>query len=510
MTSGSDTPSRPRKGQMPRRRPSLGVWKEYRNAQRRRLQARLEENQRTEASVAQLVAQAQADAEERANGGAMVPRGLAVGAAWSWRILTICAATLVGFYLLTKFSMVAISLAVALLLAVLLEPLSRWSRRSLRFPPAASAALSVIFLVSFVSGMLYLAGRSIVDGFEDLWDRVIEAKDQLFMWLHEGPLQLSQEDLNEFASKLGATAKNNSSALFGGVMEVTASATQLFAGMVLCLFAVFFFIKDGASIWRWVVRLVPWQARLPLHEAGIRAWVTLGAYARTQIIVAAIDAIGIALVAALLKVPLWVSIGIIVFLGSFIPIVGAIVSGAVAVAVALVDQGLFIALLMLIGVLAVQQIESNLLLPWLQGNAVSLHPLAVVVAVAAGSTVAGIVGALFAVPAVAVVNTIILYLTNHDRYPELADDVNRPGGPPGTLHEDIAQSYAHYLPAKILSAASGESEPEEDTSEPADQRADLRGQSVEDNPQVRSCWGVEEVDSVSPGEQSGEITREKE
>lgn len=531
MTPGSDKPAR-RSARARRRRLSPGVWTEYRKAQQRRLQARLEANRQAEASVAQLVADAQSAAEERAHHGTMVPRPLAVGAAWSWRILVIAAAGLAGFYLLAKFSMVAISLAVALLLAVLLEPLSRWTRRFLHFPPAACAATSVIFLVTFVTGLLYLAGRSIFDGFEDLWERVLEGKDQLFDWLHEGPLQLSETDLEEFAAKIGTTAKDNSSALFGGVMEVTASATQLFAGMILCLFAVFFFIKDGRDIWRWVVRLLPWEARLPIHEAGIRAWVTLGAYARTQMIVAAIDAIGIGLVAALLKVPLWIPIAIIVFLGSFIPIVGAIVSGAIAVVVALVVQGPFIALLMFIGVLAVQQIESNLLQPWLQGNAVSLHPLAVVVAVAAGSTLAGIVGALFAVPVVAVINTIILYLTNHDRYPELAEDVNRPGGPPGSLHEDIAQSYAHYLPAKIFSADAGG---DTDAASAAGSGGGRSGGgarsgrggrseggarsggaggagapgtgsgSVEDNPQVRGCWGLEDggesasEDPPSPG-----------
>lgn len=194
-------------------------------------------------------------------------------------------------------------------------------------------------------------------------------------------------------------------------------------------------------MWIWFVRCLPKQWRNQTNEAGIRGWVTLGSYIRTQLKVAGIDAIGIGIGAFALGVPAAIPIMVLVFFFSFIPIVGAFISGAVAVLLALVNNGLTSAIIMLVVVLAVQQIESNVLQPWLMSNAVSLHPVAVVLAVTAGSAVAGIVGAIFAVPLLALVNVTLMYLHGHDMFPELATDENRPGGPPGSLDEQIAASY---------------------------------------------------------------------
>jgi predicted PurR-regulated permease PerM len=190
------------------------------------------------------------------------------------------------------------------------------------------------------------------------------------------------------------------------------------AGLFIALFCLFFFLYQGEQIWSWLVRLFPRRAREKADSSGRRAWVTLTAYVRATVLVAAMDAIGIALGAAILGLPLVGAIGILVFVGAFIPVVGALVSGFVAVLVALVAKGPLVAVIMLAVVIGVQQLEAHVLQPFLMGRAVSVHPLAVILSIATGVVIAGIVGALIAVPTVAVLNTIVSHLAGNDVEPE--------------------------------------------------------------------------------------------
>ena len=187
-------------------------------------------------------------------------------------------------------------------------------------------------------------------------------------------------------------------------------------GAVLALFILLCTLADGGGIWRWVVRLFPRRARGDVDGAGRAGWATVVTYARTQLLVATIDAIGIGLGAFVLGVPLAIPIGVLVFLGAFVPFVGAIVTGTLAVFLALVYNGPWIALWMVVVVLGVQQLEGHVLQPLLMGSAVKVHPLAVVLVVAGGAMIAGIPGALFAVPLAAFVNVVAVYLsTRHTR-----------------------------------------------------------------------------------------------
>jgi putative heme transporter len=372
-----------------------------------------------------------------------VPRTLRVAAGWSWRVLVVAAAVALLSYLVATFQTIVVAVLIALLLAVLLEPAAVWLRRVLHFPRALAALTAILALVGLVAGLLVLAGRSIVEGFGALADRVGVALEDGIDWLANGPLGIDEAQIQGYIDQITEQVQTNSDRLVSGFVGVTSSVTSVITGAVLALFCLFFFLKEGRRIWHWFVRLAPVGVRDRINEAGIRGWMTIGGYTRTQILVAFVDAVGIAAGAAILQVPLALPIGILVFLFSFIPIVGAFISGAVAVVVALVDQGLVTALIMLAIVLAVQQIEGNVLQPWLQGNAVSLHPVAILLAVTAGTGIAGILGALFAVPVVATINTVVLYLYGHDKYPSLAHDMHRPGGPPGAVFESIANAYAH-------------------------------------------------------------------
>ena len=171
-----------------------------------------------------------------------------------------------------------------------------------------------------------------------------------------------------------------------------------------------FFLIGGAGIWHWVVNLFPRGARPRVNGAGNRAWATLTAFIRATMIVALVDGAGVGIGAAVLGVPLALPLGVLVFLGAFVPIVGALVSGIVAVLVALVAGGLVKAAIMLGIVILVQQVEAHGLQPFLLGRAVSVHPLAVILSIGAGVLLAGIIGALFAVPFAAVVNVVATYL----------------------------------------------------------------------------------------------------
>jgi predicted PurR-regulated permease PerM len=200
------------------------------------------------------------------------------------------------------------------------------------------------------------------------------------------------------------------------------------AGFFIILFSTYFFLADGERIWAWLVRLAPRAARQRVDDSGRVAWNSLTQFVRATVLVAAVDALGIMLVAVILDVPFVLAIGVLVFLGAFVPMIGATIAGTVAVLVALVDQGPIIALLMLGGVILVQQIEGHVLQPFLMGRFVSVHPLGVIVAIGCGVIAAGVVGALIAVPLAASLNAVIQHLAAYtplgsdDPEEELAED----------------------------------------------------------------------------------------
>ena len=352
-------------------------------------------------------------------------------AAWSWRFLLIAGASAALFWIIGFFQVIVVSVAVALLLTVLLAPVSRFLHHRVRFPRGLAAITSVLLLLAVVAGLVVIAGRSIARGFGDLYDQASQGVDEALDWLSTGPLQLSTDQLDDLVQQGRDQISSNADSLVSGALSVTTTVGHVAAGTLITLFCTFFFLLDGRTIWAWLVGLLPVPVRERVHQAGRRGIVTLSGYTRTQILVAFVDATGIGIGAAILGVPLALPLATLVFVGSFIPIVGAVATGAVAVLVALVSQGPVVALIMLGVVLLVQQIEGHVLQPFLMGHAVSLHPVAVLLVVAAGSLAAGIVGALFAVPIAAVLNTVVLYLHGHDKFPQLGTEDHVTLRPPG-------------------------------------------------------------------------------
>lgn len=348
-----------------------------------------------------------------------IPPTVQAAAAWSWRLLIIAICAGAAIWVLRPLSDLFVAVAAALLFTVLLAPLHGWLVRTLRFPRALAAVTSVLFLLGAAVGLIVLAGQQIVAGIASLSTQAQEGLEQMLDWLSTGPLNVDTGRLEGMLSDISTTIEQNIGTVVSGAMSVGSTVTAVAAGFVIALFCTIFFLYDGRTIWTWIVGLLPRAARDDVHQAGRRGLVTLAAYTRTQILVAAIDATGIAIGAAALQLPLVVPLGILVFIGSFIPFVGAILTGAIAVLVALVVKGWVWAIVMLGIVLLVQQIEGHLLQPFLMGHAVSMHPVAVLLTVSGGTMIAGIAGALFAVPIAAVVNTVVLYLSGHDKFPDL-------------------------------------------------------------------------------------------
>ena len=338
-----------------------------------------------------------------------IPLAVRVAAAWAWRLLVIGAGVYFTSQVLGRFSSLLIPVLLALLLAALLAPVVDGLVRVL-VPRVLAVVVVVLATLAVLVGLVTLVTTRVTAGASDLVTSVNGGIEQVQEWLSTGPLNLSNSQLTGYVDQLQAQLQSNVATIAGQVLTLTSAATSLVTGAFVVLFLLIFFLYDGEKIWEWCVRLLPHQAEAPFDGAVRRGWITLVSYVRATVVVAIVDAVGIGLGALLLGVPLAVPLAVIVFLGAFVPIVGALVSGAVAVLVALVTVGPTQALILLVVVLAVQQLESNVLQPFLLGRAVSVHPVAVILAISAGITLAGITGALFAVPVVAVLNTVVSYL----------------------------------------------------------------------------------------------------
>lgn len=338
-----------------------------------------------------------------------VPIGVEIAAAWSWRLIIIGVAGAALAWTLGYLSEVTIPIAVALLLTALtIGAVDSMVRH--RVPRIAATFIVVIGMLLAIGGLVTVVGTQLSTQFNEMRDAVVEGIAQLQDWAKHGPLNLSDAQLAQWIDRVQAAIASSDSSVVSQATEVGSRVTHFVAGFFIAIFAAFFFLYDGARIWAWVVGLFPRAARPKLWSSGRAAWGSLTAFVRATVLVALADAVGIAFVALVLQVPLALAIGVLVFLGAFIPIVGALVSGLVAVLVALVAHGPITALLMLAGVIAVQQIESHVLQPFLMGHIVAIHPLAIILAITAGIVVAGIIGALLAVPFAACLNSVVRHL----------------------------------------------------------------------------------------------------
>lgn len=373
---------------------------------------------------------------------AQVPWGVDLAAAWSWRFLVIVAAGAVVAWTLGYFAVVVLPLAVALLISALVVPVVDLLQR-VGLPRGLAALLVVLGTLALVGSLLTFATQQVANGATDLAEQTVAGLGEIRTWLKEGPLNASDTQINDYLDQAqqAIRAQSDGGELTARITEVGTAVGHVFAGFFIVLFSFYFFLADGERIWAWIVRLTPRAARAHVDGSGRVAWISLTQFVRATVIVAAVDALGIALGAAVLQVPFVLAIGVLVFLGAFVPMIGATIAGSVAVLVALVDQGPVTALLMLGVIILVQQVEGHVLQPFLMGRWVSVHPLGVIVAIAAGVLVTGIAGALVAVPLAAAVNAVVQHLAastvvGDDPVEALEDDYEVTGEQPVATQED--------------------------------------------------------------------------
>ncbi|MGY2085731.1 AI-2E family transporter [Blastococcus sp. SYSU DS0539] len=346
---------------------------------------------------------------------------IAVGSA---AVLGVSAVGWLVIGLMTRLAVVTLSLLAALLLAALAGPLARLLRQ-LGAPRALAAAVSVLTLLAVLCGIGTLVWLRTTSRLTDLAPAIAIGIDRVRTWLVTGPLELDPTRVDGIRDRLvGQLAEVVPGPVAGAQLAVT-----VLSALILVLFVVFFLIKDGAAMWAWALERVPDRQRERIDGAGRRAWATLSAYMLGIVAVAAIDAGLIGLALLLVGVPLWLSLTLLTFFGAFIPFFGAVLSGAAAVLVTLVTNGTKEAVIILVVVLLVQQIEGNVLQPLIMRRAVQVHPVVTLVVVTAGTLLFGVAGAVVAVPTTAVAYHVVEHLRTHRAAPPGAPAAAEPEAP---------------------------------------------------------------------------------
>ncbi|MEU3185179.1 AI-2E family transporter [Streptomyces sp. NPDC006923] len=340
---------------------------------------------------------------------AAIPWGIRVAGEAAWRLLVLAGTLWVLMRVISAVQLVVLAFVAGLLITALLQPTVA-RLKSHGVPRGLATSLTAIAGFVLMGLVGWFVVWQVMENIDDLSNRVTDGIDELKRWLLNSPFHVTEDQINDIAKNLSDAVGTNTEEITSAGLQGVTVMVEFLTGMLLAMFSTLFLLYDGRRIWEWTLKLVPAQAREGVAGAGPRAWRTLTAYVRGTVIVALIDATFIGLGLYFLDVPLAVPLAVFIFLGAFIPLVGAVISGALAVVVALVTQDVFTALMVLVVVLAVQQIEGHVLQPFILGRAVRVHPLAVVLSVAAGGLVAGIGGAVVAVPLVAVTNTVVGYL----------------------------------------------------------------------------------------------------
>ncbi|GAA2549545.1 AI-2E family transporter [Mycolicibacterium diernhoferi] len=335
------------------------------------------------------------------------------GAAWAWRLLVLGVAVVFLLWVISHFLLIVVPVALAAMFAALLLPAVD-ALAARRVPRGGAVAIVLLGAIAGVGGILSFVVSQFITGAPALVEQVTASVDGVRNWLIQGPLHLSKEQIDHAGDALITTLQENQAKVTSGALSTAATVTEILTGALLVLFTLIFLLQGGRAIFRYVTKIFPSSVRDRVRDAGRAGFHSLTGYVRATCLVALVDAVGIGTGLAIMGVPLALPLASLVFLGAFIPLIGAVLTGGVAVIVALIAKGWVYALITLGLILAVQQLESHVLQPLVMGRAVAVHPLAVVLAIASGGLLAGIVGALLAVPVLAVLNSAMRVLLAPD------------------------------------------------------------------------------------------------
>ncbi|MBO0678511.1 AI-2E family transporter [Mycolicibacterium sp. S2-37] len=366
------------------------------------------------------------------------------GAAWAWRLLVIFGAVFALLWLALQLEVIIVPVALATLLAALLMPAVDFLDRR-GAPRGGAVALILLSGLAIVGGLLAFVVSQFIEGTPALVEQVTRSIDGVRRWLIDGPLGLSRDQIDNAGNSAIEAVRDNQERVTSGALSTAGTITEIVTGALLVLFTLIFLLHGGRNIFAFVTKIFPPSARGRVRDAGRAGFHSLIGYVRATFLVALVDAIGIGTGLAIMGVPLALPLASLVFMGAFVPLIGAVVTGFLAVIVALLTKGLIYALITLGLILAVQQLEGHVLQPLVMGRAVSIHPLAVVLAIAGGAVVAGIVGALLAVPLVAFLNSAIRVLTASDTQAEAAE-LKAEDGPAISAEPDEVEEKAEGAP----------------------------------------------------------------
>jgi len=331
--------------------------------------------------------------------------GFQVTAAWALRFLIVMAALFVLLNLLNSVSLVTITVIVAVMICALLQPLVGVLMRY-NVPRTLAAILVFVLGMTTLVAAAWFVVQQVSANSTALGGQLLDAVATIRHWLVTGPPRMSEHQVTQLVDDLTRTITENRAGLAQGAFATANSALLIVSGAVFCLFATLFLLTDDGGIFRWVVQLFPEEGRAKVAHAGNVAWRTLIAYMRSTVLLALINSFTMVVVMLIAGMPLVVPLGVLLFLGSMIPLLGMLVAGVVVVLVALVTKSALMALVMAIALVLTVQLEGNLLNPLIMGKAVNIHPLGILMAVTAGTILGGIFGAFIAVPLAAIVNNV--------------------------------------------------------------------------------------------------------
>ncbi|MFC9472169.1 AI-2E family transporter [Nocardia sp. NPDC056952] len=341
--------------------------------------------------------------------GDVIGGGILWLAKWSLCVVAIAAGAWVLGTITARLWVVLLPVALAIVVTTILWPLTRWLTRR-KLAPALAASITLLGFVALLAGVVALIVPSVADQAPQLADKATDGVNQVRDWIQGPPLRIRDEQLDSAVEAIVGRLQSSGAQIANGVFTGVSTATSVLITVFLVLVLVFFFLKDGPRFLPWMHQVFGNRSGRHVEAVLERVWATLGGFIRTQAIVSMVDALLIGASLFILDVPLALVLSVITFIGGFIPMVGAFVAGALAVLVALVGNGLTTALIVLGIVIAVQQLEGNVLQPVLQSRSMELHAVIVLLAVTAGGSLYGITGAFLAVPVVAMIAVIIRYI----------------------------------------------------------------------------------------------------
>jgi len=347
-----------------------------------------------------------------------VPRWLNTGTAYAWRLLVVGAAIYVLFLIFGRLRLVAMPVLFALFLTAILSPPANWLKKR-RWPPALATFAVFLVALAVLVGLGFWFIPKVVDQFGDVGKQASQGFKDVQHWLTHAPFHLKQSDIDKYINEAKHQITQRQGEIAQGALTGVGLLVEIITTTLLTLVITFFFVKDGEKMGKWAVGLFAEERAEEVQEIGRRSWQALGGYIRGTAVNGVVNGTVIGVTLAVLGVPLAVPLAFLTFLGAFIPLVGAIVTGVLAALIALVSNGGVAALVVIGATIVVHNLEGYIVGPFVLGRAVHLHPVAVLLSLTTGTIVAGILGAILAVPTLSIILAIISYYRSED--PEVVE-----------------------------------------------------------------------------------------